>query len=74
MDPITIARYGMFAAEQRFAASAARTARMGEDASVDPAQEMVEQIQARQQFAANVKVVKFADDMWRSLMAIQTRR
>ena len=74
MDPITVARYGMFAAEQRFAASAARTARMGEDPSVDPAQEMVEQIRAKQQFTANLNVVKFADDMWRSLLEIQKRR
>jgi flagellar basal body rod protein FlgC len=74
MDPITVARYGMFAAEQRFAASAARTARMGADPSVDPAQEMVDQIQAKQQFSANLNVVKFADDMWRSLLEIQKRR
>ncbi|HSV01873.1 MAG TPA: flagellar basal body rod C-terminal domain-containing protein [Phenylobacterium sp.] len=71
MDPITVARYGMFAAEQRFAASAARTARMGEDASVDPAQEMVEQIQAREQFTASLDVVKVADEMWRSLLEVQ---
>lgn len=73
MDPMTIARYGMFAAEQRFAASASRTARMGEDASVDPAAETVEQIQAATQFKANLNVAKIADEMWRSLLDIQKR-
>ena len=70
MDPLTIARNGMLVAEQRFDASANRVAHMGQDSSVDPARETVEQIQAATQFKMNVNVVKFTDDMWRSIIDI----
>ena len=72
MDPISLARVGMAAASARFAESAQRTARMGSDPSVDPTQEVVEQIDAKHQFTANLGVVKIADEMWRALMDLQT--
>jgi flagellar hook protein FlgE len=66
MDPLSIARYGMMTAEARLTASA------GDD-SVDLAQESVEQVEAKEQFEASAQVVRFSDDMWRSLMDIQTK-
>jgi flagellar basal body rod protein FlgG len=74
MDPLITARYGMMAAEQRFQASAARVAQMGDDDTVDLGKEVVDQIQARNQFTANVHVVRIADEMWRALMDVQARR
>lgn len=71
MDPLSIARYGMMSAQDRLTRSAGRVAQWNGDDDVDLAQETVEQIEARQQFAANAKVVTFADDMWRALMDIQ---
>jgi flagellar hook protein FlgE len=73
MDPLSTARGGLMAASARFEASAERTARMGADASVDPAQEAVEQITAKHQFSANLGVIRIADEMWKSLLAIQER-
>ena len=73
MDPLSTARYGMMAAESRLAASASRVAASDGVDGVDYAQEVVTQIEAKQQFAANAKVVSFADDMWRALMDIQTK-
>lgn len=73
MDPLVVARYGLMAASARFEASAQRTAQMGGDASVDPAAEVVEQVQAKHQFSANLGVIRVADEMWRALMDIQTR-
>lgn len=72
MDPLSIARYGMMSAQDRLAQSATRVANWSGGDDVDIAQETVDQIEAKQQFAASAKVVSFADDMWRSLMAIQT--
>jgi flagellar hook protein FlgE len=46
---------------------------MGEDPTVDPAREMVEQVEARLQFAASARVAKFSDDMWRVLLDLQKR-
>lgn len=73
MDPLTVARYGLMAASQRFEASAVRTAQMGGDDTVDYAKEAVEQVEAKHQFSANLGVIRVADEMWRSLMDIQTR-
>jgi flagellar hook protein FlgE len=70
MDPLSIARYGMMSAQDRLAKSAARIAGGGDD--VDLASETVEQIKAKTQFEASAKVVSFAEEMWRSLMAIQS--
>lgn len=72
MDPLSIARYGMMSAQDRLAQSATRVANWSGDDDVDLARETVDQVEARQQFAASAKVVSFADDMWRSLMDIQT--
>ena len=69
MDPLSIARYGMMTAETRLTASAGRVAGSGD---VDYAKEAVTQIQARQQFVASAKVVGVANDMWRSLLDIQS--
>lgn len=69
MDPLSIARYGMMSAQDRLAKSAARIA-SGED--VDLASETVEQIKAKTQFEASARVVAFADEMWRTLLQIQT--
>jgi flagellar basal body rod protein FlgC len=71
MDPLNIARAGLMAASGRFEISAVRTARMGSDASVDYPKEAVEQIEAKQQFSANLGVIRIADEMWRSLLKIQ---
>ena len=69
MDPLSIARYGMMSAESRLDASAGRVAAGGD---VDMVGETVEQIGAQQQFAASAKVVTIANEMWRSLIDIQT--
>jgi hypothetical protein len=72
MDPLSAARYGMMTAGTRLAASAARVAgRDGED--LDLVQETVEQVQARLQFSASARVVRFADEMWRALLDVQAK-
>jgi hypothetical protein len=73
MDPLSIARYGMMNAESRLAASASRVADWQGGDDVDLAQETVEQIKAKLQFVASANVVHIADEMWRSLLEIQTR-
>lgn len=75
MDPISTARYGLMAAEQRLAASAGRIATMGSpDSTVDYGREAVEQIEAKQSFRANLGVIKVADEMWDALLGLQARR
>jgi flagellar hook protein FlgE len=77
MDPISIAQGGLMAASARFEASASRTARMGATDgqspgdSVDLGQEVVEQVQAKTQFSANLGVIRIADQMWQALLDIQ---
>ena len=73
MDPLVTARYGLLAAERRFETSAGRVANMGGDASVDLGAEIVEMIQAKHAFSANLSVVRFAQDMWKSLLDLQSR-
>jgi flagellar basal body rod protein FlgC len=77
MDPISTARYGLMAASRRFEASAVQIANMrGEDGAeggVDLAKEMVEMVQSKQAFSANLSVIRFAQDMWDSLLQLQTR-
>lgn len=73
MNPLSIATSGILDAERRFDVSASRVASMGQDPSVDLGQETVAQIEAATQFRANLNVVKFTDEMWRSLLDIQTR-
>lgn len=69
MDPISTARYGMMAASQQLTASANRIARGGD---VDYGAEAVNTIAAKQAFSANVGVIKVADEMWQSLLDIQS--
>jgi flagellar hook protein FlgE len=71
MDPISTARYGMMAATQQLSASADRVAAGGD--AVDYATEAVNLIGAKQAFKANVGVIKVADEMWQSLLDLQTR-
>ena len=73
MDPLVTARYGLLAAERRFEAAATRVAAAPGDPGVDVGQELVEVIQAKQAFSANLGVMRFAQDMWRSLLEIQVR-
>lgn len=75
MDPISTARYGLMAASRRFETSAVNVATMGVEGApeVDLAKETVDMIQAKTAFSANVQVVKFAQDMWDSLLQLQTR-
>jgi flagellar basal body rod protein FlgC len=78
MDPIATARYGLTAATRRFEASATQIASMrslseGGEESVDLGHEVVEMVQARQAFSANLSVIRFAQDMWDSLLQLQTR-
>lgn len=73
MDPIATARYGMLAAEHRFEAAAARISAQPADPGVDLGRELVEAIQARHAFSANLGVVRFAQDMWRALLELQAR-
>ncbi|MCH1932651.1 hypothetical protein L9G16_21135, partial [Shewanella sp. A25] len=72
-DALNIARGGLAAAETRFARSAQRIVEAPIDESVDLGHEMVEMIQAKHHFSANLKVIEFAQDMWRSLLEIQVR-
>lgn len=71
MDPLNIARAGLMAASARLQISAVRTARLGSDPNVDASQEAVEQIEAKQQYSANLGVIRISSDMWRSLMEVQ---
>lgn len=75
MDPISTARYGMMAASRRFEASAVNVATMGVEGEpdVDLAKETVDMIQAKTAYSANISVIKFAQDMWDSLLQLQTR-
>ena len=73
MDPLVTARYGLLAAERRFEAAAVRVAGAPADPTIDVGQELVEAIQARQAFSANLGVIRFAQDMWRSLLELQAR-
>jgi flagellar hook protein FlgE len=72
MDPISTARYGMMAATQQLTASATRVAAAA-GGGVDYAQEAVTQIQASTAFKADVGLLKVADQMWQSLLDIQSK-
>jgi len=71
MDPISTARYGLIAATQQLEASAQRVAAGGDN--LDQVNEIVDQIQAKQAFAADVGIIKIADKMWQSLLDLQSR-
>jgi flagellar hook protein FlgE len=71
MDPIATAQYGLLAASRRFEASASRVARMGvEGENVDLAAEVVQQINAKTEFSANLSVIRTAQDMTGELLDI----
>ena len=73
MDALSIARGGLAAAEHRFEAAASRVAHASGDESIDLGHEVVEMVQAKHHFSANLKVIQFADEMWKSLLEIQVR-
>lgn len=73
MNPIATARYGLLAGSNRFETAAARIASAPSDSSVDLATEFVEMIQAKQSFSASLSVIRYTQDMWDSLLALQTR-
>lgn len=72
MDPIATARYGLTAASRRFEASAVQIANQRADDSVDLGGEIVNMVQAKHAFSANLTVIRFAQDMWDSLLQLQT--
>ena len=74
MDPIATARYGLTAASHRLEASATQIANLRSDASVDLGAEVVNMVQAKHAFSANLTVIRFAQDMWDSLLKLQTGR
>ena len=73
MDPISTARYGMMAATQALTASANRVAAMAGGDPVDYASEAVTQIEAKQAFTADTRVIRVADEMWQALLDIQSK-
>jgi flagellar basal body rod protein FlgC len=70
MQALSIATSGLAAATARLDASAQRTARWGQDPSVDLAKEAVEQITAKAEFKANAAVIRTADQMMGELLDI----
>jgi flagellar basal body rod protein FlgC len=74
MDVLSTAGRGLMAAGNRLAASAGRVSRMGFDETVDLTHEVVEQVKAKQEWKANLQVIRFADEMWQALLDIQSRR
>ena len=73
MDVLVHALKGLMAADRKFGAAASRIVQSPADPQIDLARETVEMVEAKQAFSANVKVIRFADDMWRALMDIQAR-
>ena len=72
MDPIATARYGLMAAAQRFEASATQIAQGGASDAGDLAEGIVGLTEAKTAFKANAMVIRFAEDMWDSLLDIQS--
>jgi flagellar basal body rod protein FlgC len=70
MDPISIARYGLMAATRRFEDAAQEIVGAPDGDTVGA---MVDMTQAKQAFAANLSVIRFSQDMWDDLLAIQSR-
>ena len=71
MNPIATAQYGLFAAGQRLASSAERVSRMGDpSADIDLANEIVEQVSAKQDFRANLAVIRTSNEMTDALLNI----
>jgi len=72
MDPISTARYGLTAASRQFESAATKIASMRGDDDVDVAGSVVDMVQAKHAFSANLTVIRFAQDMWDSLLKLQT--
>jgi flagellar basal body rod protein FlgC len=72
MDPISTARYGLTAASQHFETAATKIAGMRGNDDVDLAGAVVDMVQAKHAFSANLTVIRFAQDMWDSLLKLQT--
>ena len=72
MDPIATARYGLMAASQRFEASATQIVQGGATDAGDLAEGIIGLTQAKTAFKANATVIRFAEDMWDSLLDIQS--
>lgn len=68
MDPIATARYGLMAASQRFETSATKIAQGGDG---DLVEGIVGLTEAKLAFKANATVIRFAQDMWDSLLDLQ---
>jgi len=69
MNAMITAQYGMLAASRRFEASAQRTVQFGTPGSdVDLGREVVEQVMAKQEFSANLGVIRTADQMTNALL------
>jgi flagellar hook protein FlgE len=73
MDAFSIARGGLAAAERRFEAAASRVVQASGDENIDLGHEMVEMTLAKHHYSANLQVIRFADEMWKSLLEIQVR-
>lgn len=71
MDPISTARYGMMAATRRFETAATEVARMGGDQPIDVEGAMVEMIQSKHAFSANLSVISTSKEMWDALLSVQ---
>lgn len=72
MDPIATARYGLMAASHRFEASATQIAQAGARDAGDLADGILGLTEAKTAFKANAMVIRFAEDMWDSLLDIQS--
>lgn len=68
MDPINLARYGLMAATRRFDNAAQEIVATPDGDMAGP---IIELSQAKQAFSANLSVIRFAQDMWDDLLAIQ---
>ncbi len=73
MDPISTARYGMMAASRSFAAAAEEVAGFTANPDADLVGSVVGMTQAKHAFSANLNVIRFAQDMWDDLLALQAR-
>lgn len=73
MDPIATARYGLLAASRRFETAATEVANMGGDQPVDVEGAMVEMIQSKHAFSANLSVISTSKEMWDALLEIQSK-
>jgi flagellar basal body rod protein FlgC len=70
MDPISIARYGLMAATRRFDDAAQEIVGAPDGDTVGA---IIDMSQAKQAFSANLSVIRFAQEMWDDLLAVQTR-